>query len=139
MKTLKRIAPIGVVLCMAICLGATKSPDNAKASVPPGVNKADWHSITDDFGYVLRITKEPRAQSVLRGRTKRSIRENSTDEEKRLHEQMEKQRQDHIARLKAVPKNSVGQAQAVFFARHRETWYMVTTPPPSIKPYLIQQ
>ncbi|UCE47479.1 MAG: hypothetical protein JSW47_18015, partial [Phycisphaerales bacterium] len=139
MKTLKWMVPILVVLCMALCLSVAKSPRNTKASVPPGIIEADWHSISDDFGYVLRITKRPLAQSILQWKKNRSIPENPTDEEKRLLEEIQKQQENQIAELMAIPKNNVGEALVMFFARKGKTWYVVTTPPPAIEPHLIQR
>jgi hypothetical protein len=136
MKTLKWIAPVIVLLCVALSLSATKSPKEAKASVPPGITEADWHSISDDFGFVLRITRRPLIQSILQQYKNRSIPENATDEEKR---QIEEQREKQIAELKSLPENNVGQAEAVFFARKGEAWYTITTPPPPIRPHFIQQ
>ena len=132
MKTLKRLIPVIVLLCVALCLSAAKSPKQANASVPPGINEADWHSITDDFGYILSITRIPFLQQLK----STPIPENKTDDQKSKIEEIRKK---HRADLERRPENLVGQAQALFFARKGETWYTISTPPSPVVPQLIQQ
>ena len=132
MKTLKRLLPVIVLLCVALCISAAKSPKQANASVPPGINEADWHSITDDFGYILSITRIPFLQRIKSP----PIPENKTDEEKR---EIEEIRKKFMADLERLPENHVGQARALFFARKGETWYTISTPPSPVVPQLIQQ
>jgi len=135
MKTLKRLIPVIVLLCVALCLSAAKSPKEANASVPPGITEADWHSISDDFGFILRITRKPLTESILEQNNNRPIPNNATDEEKR---KIEEANEKLMADLGSLPENNVGQARAVFFARKGETWYTITTPAPPIRPHLIQ-
>jgi hypothetical protein len=132
MKTLKRIVPAIVLLCLALCISSARSPKEENTSVPPGINEANWHSITDDFGYILRITVVP----LLQQHENLSIPENKTDEEKRKIEEIRKKFRADLERL---PENHVGQARAVFFARKGETWYTISTPPSPVVPQLIQQ
>ena len=48
-----------LVVCTTLCLYAAKDSEEAEVNIPPGVSKADWHAITDDFGFVLQITQKP--------------------------------------------------------------------------------
>jgi hypothetical protein len=132
MKTLKRMVTVIVLLCVALCLTSARTPKEEASSVPPGINEADWHSITDDFGYILSITRIP----FLQQNKSTPIPENKTDEEKRKIKEIRKK---HRADLERLPENHVGQARAVFFARKGETWYTISAPPSPVVPQLIQQ
>ena len=112
-----------IFVCATLCLYAAKEtenidfnvpPDflNIDANVPPGVHNADWHTITEDFGFILQITKESTVKTVFKS--------------------------------KQMPANEtfvlygVGRAQASFFARRANRWYMVTMPPPPVGLHLLQ-
>jgi len=63
MKTLKWVVPTFVVLGVALCLGALNGPEDGPkdtdTSLPPDVSEKDWHALSDNFGFALRVTKEP--------------------------------------------------------------------------------
>ena len=135
---------LSVIVCATLGLyAANKSevPDtnapllvpNTGDGVPPGVLKADWHAISEDFGFVLHVTKEPPVGLRFTfGETQ--VPDDATDEEKR--DIIEK----HLTYLEelARSRSGVGRAQALFFARKAKKWYMVTTPPPPVGIHLLQ-
>jgi len=135
-----------IFVCATLCLYAAKTPEdtntnvppsvlNADNNVPPGVRKADWHAITDDFGFILQITKEPTAQDILK-----SLPDNITDESRRrLTEELKEQIEHERAINKSSRRYEVGRAQAVFCARKANKWYMVTTSPPPVGLHLLQR
>ena len=139
-----------IFVCASICLYAAKKPENIDfnvpldflnidANVPPGVHKTDWHAITDDFGFILQITKEPIAHAEYEVILK-SIPDNVTDESRRrLTEDLREQIEREKAVNKSLPRDEVGRAQVLFFARKADKWYMVTMPPPPVGLHLLQR
>jgi len=123
-----------VFVCATLCLYAAKNPENIDTNVPPsvlntddnvppGVRETDWHAISDDFGFILQITKEPIARAEYSDILK-SLPDRITDESRRrLMKDM----------------YEVGRAQAVFYARNADKWYMVTTPPPPVGLHFLQR
>jgi len=145
-----------IFVCATLCLYAAKKPEiqdtyvppwtlnlddyapprtlNTDDNVPPGVIKADWHPITDDFGFILQITKEPIVLDILK-----SLPDNLTDESRRrLTEELKEQIEHERAMNKSSRGYEVGRAQGLFFAREANKWYMVTTPPPPVGLHLLQ-
>ena len=97
---------------------------NIDANVPPGVHKTDWHAITDDFGFILQITKEPTVKAEFK------------------FEQMpapwDLNGKEVLNTNESFVLHGVGRAQASFFARRANRWYMVTMPPPPVGLHLLQ-
>ncbi len=171
MKTLKWVVPIFVVLGVTLCLSALNGPEDgpkdADTSLPPGVSEKDWHALSDNFGFILRVTKEPqfvvspstndgkqnlssaakeKIRKLLAGRKKKlqeSKKENATTKEpmglKDFYEELEGPRKDDTAGLQKSRYYDVGEAQALFYARKDKKWYKVTTPPPPIEARLLYQ
>ena len=166
MSTLKWVVPTLIVLGVTLCLGALNAPKDAETTFPPGVSEKDWHALSDNFGFVLRVTKEPQfavsrsindGNSDLSSAAKEKIRklladrkkklqelknENATKEEineslKDIDEELERLRKDNAAGLQKSRYYGVGEAQALFYARKDKMWYKVTTPPPPIKGHLL--
>ncbi len=149
-----------IFVCATLCLYAAKKPEiqdtyvppwtlnlddyapprtlNTDDNVPPGVIKADWHPITDDFGFILQITKEPIARDEYEDMLK-LIPDYVTDESRRrLTEELKEQFEGQKAMNESLPRHRVGRAQGLFFAREANKWYMVTTPPPPVGFHLLQ-
>ena len=139
-----------IFVCATLCLYAAKNPENTDTNVspsvlntddnvPPGVVKADWHAITDDFGFTLQITKEPIIH-IEYNYNLESILDRFTDESKReIMENIKEQNERNKARNETLrPYDVVGRAQGLFFAREANKWYMVTTPPPPVGLHLLQ-
>ena len=124
-----------IFVCASICLYAAKKPENIDfnvpldflnidANVPPGVHKTDWHAITDDFGFILQITKEPTVKAYLTF--------------KQMQAPLELNGKEVLNTNESFVLYGVGRAQASFFARRANRWYMVTTPPPPVGLHLLQ-
>ena len=162
-----------VFVCATLCLYAAKNTENTGANVspwvlntddnvPPGVRETDWHAISDDFGFELRITKEPPVltEFVLKRRIpasddatgeaetefKRKLRwglpapDDATDEGKREIREMPRFSLEELKAInESLPRYGVGRAQAVFYARKANKWYMVTTPPPPVGLHLLKR
>ena len=138
-----------IFVCATLCLYAAQNPDNTDTNVPPsvlntddnvppGVRETDWHAITDDFGFILQITKEPIARAEYSDILK-SLPDRITDESRRrLTEDLREQIEREKAVNKSLPRDEVGRAQGLFFAREANKWYMVTTPPPPVGLHLLQ-
>ena len=157
-----------IFICATLCLYAAKETENidfnvslqdliTNTDVPPGVRETDWHAISDDFGYEFRITKEPEIELNRRipaaddatGEEKRQIRQNlrwrlrarddATGEEKsEIRRRPRMYFEEPNAENQYVVRHRVGRAQAVFYARKANKWYMVTTPPPPVGLHLLK-
>lgn len=142
MITLKRATSIFVLLFLSICLYAAGGLDDTPTSIPPGIKHADWHVITDDLGFVLRISKEPIGSAILLEEYQPTpIPDDApADVKSRLEQENEFRQELHEERAsKLKPKDQVGRGQILLFARNGDTWYVVTTPPPSFGVNMIQK
>ena len=171
MKMSQWVVPAFVVLGVTLCLGALNGPkygpEEADTSLPPDVGEKDWHALSEDFGFILRVTKEPRLfsrsiddeNSELSNTTKEEMRKLLADREKKLQELREenatkeqtdeslKDFDDELKRLLTVRASGlqkvhyygVGEAQAQFYARKDKKWYKVATPPPPVGFHLLQK
>ena len=124
-----------IFVCASICLYAAKKPENIDfnvpldflnidANVPPGVHKTDWHAITDDFGFILQITKEPTVKAYFKF--------------KQMPAPWDLNGKEVLNTNESFVLYGVGRAQASFFARRANRWYMVTMPPPPVGFHLLQ-
>ena len=135
---------------------------NTDDNVPPGVRETDWHTIRDDFGFEFRVTKEPPARAEVKFKRRIPASDDATGEEKiesqrelrwgllapgdAMGEEKIKIRRKPTMRLEELlvenqssVRYGVGRAQAVFYARKANKWYMVTTPPPPVGLHLLMR
>lgn len=164
MKKMIWAVPLFIVLTLALCLHAAKKPNSNQPSIPPGINEADWHSLSDEFGYVLQVTKESHflvTNSVIDKEIKAKKKEiseilkeirdinidNTSAEELELLKLKLKKKQEELQPLlkerdenpQELNCDAVGEAQICFFARNGEKWYAISTPHLRFGPHWIQQ